>query len=369
MICLWLGSTSIAARGRKRPSRRDERREPIKAVGPQPVPARRVRQRRRAGRRGPARRSSLRPGARVGPGRPAAGRRSPARRDRRRAPGRPASRRGPPGRRGSVGARASALVTAIPVPIATSPRARRVMSRQPPAVSAGTNGRSGSPTRIARASDGLDERGGEDQRQVARRRRPRRRVRRRSCGVAAAPQVRARPSTASMPAADALAPGTTTQGRPTNRSAVAASVAGRLATRHRMAADEAAGRAASARATIAAFVLATSVTVAVGSQRGPQRTAELVQQPRGSPAAARRGRRGRRPSTASAADAATHRSRRPPGPRRAPTPSATRRRASAWAPSDCPQRARDGPTDQPEAKERDRHGPSIAARTRPGRRP
>ena len=41
-------------------------------------------------------------------------------------------------------ASAGALVATIPAPIATSPRARRVMSRQPPAVRLGTNGRSAS---------------------------------------------------------------------------------------------------------------------------------------------------------------------------------------------------------------------------------
>ena len=63
------------------------------------------------------------------------------------------------------GAIAAALVTTIPVPMATSPRASRVVSRQPPAARPTATGQSaGGPSDPPTTA--LDERGRRDEREV-----------------------------------------------------------------------------------------------------------------------------------------------------------------------------------------------------------
>ena len=177
---------------------------------------------------------------------------------------------------------AGAFVTAIAAPIAGSPRATRVESRQPPAPprrrpAARRSRPIGSPGR--RSGDGLDERRRDDQRQVA------------DPGDRAVVGRRVHPddprparpgelATRVDVRAPARAPGTTTHGRSTNRSASDASypavsrpAIGWPPTKRRP--------AASARATSIALVLATSVTTASAGRRdrhGPASSSINVRQ-------------------------------------------------------------------------------------------
>ena len=148
MICLWRRGPppSPAAVGdgpRARRARRIGRGRPSGARTSQPRPGARP-----AGRRGPRSPISRDASSRLG----AASRRAAI-----------AGSSGPAGRlelgepRVQDGAdvadpcgQRAALVAAIPAPIATSPRASRVMSRQPPAVRAGSNGRPGRRIRSIR---------------------------------------------------------------------------------------------------------------------------------------------------------------------------------------------------------------------------
>ena len=122
---------------------------------------------RRAGPRGPVRPSVE--SAPAGPVRSGDGRRSP-------------DPSGPSGRSRSAShasrtpwtsrmraASAAAFVAAIPAPIATSPRASRVMSRHPPAVRAGTNGRSAASASVGSLppATACDQGRGEHEGQVA----------------------------------------------------------------------------------------------------------------------------------------------------------------------------------------------------------
>ena len=188
MTCFHDGSTSIAARGWKRPSRSTRASNAVEAVGRHPVPGGVAGQGRprhdedqlihAAPPRGaPGRLRADRP-ARPRPGRPdararRASRRSTARRSRSRA------------------ATARPFVARIPAPIAGVPaapagscRASRRRRGRPPAAS---------PARRARGTaDGLDQRRGEDQREVADRGDGRVVLGRRPSRTGRAPQARAR---------------------------------------------------------------------------------------------------------------------------------------------------------------------------------
>ena len=130
MSCLWVGSTSIASRGSNRPTSATVSRNAASPSLAQPEPAGLVGHGRARDDEDAFRRSSvgrLEDGSRAPPGGPA---RSPG-------PARPGARarsprsRGPPRGPGCRAAIAGALVATMPLPMATSPRARRVMSRQP----------------------------------------------------------------------------------------------------------------------------------------------------------------------------------------------------------------------------------------------
>ena len=196
------------------------------------------------------------------------------------------------------------------------------MSRQPPAARPAACGQSarGAPCRTAH---GLDERRGEDQRQVADRGDRGvvlRRVHRDRPGAAGARQrghdvrvaVAAPPRRARSP----------TAGRRTGRRRTPRSRAcrGRPSDGRR----RTGARAASARATSAAFVLATSVMTASGAEGRATTARRGRRAARGTPSRGRRGRRGPRPRSrlgdvgCGAVEHAVGDGRRGTGARRAP---------------------------------------------------
>ena len=205
---------------------------------------------------------------------------------------------------------AAAFVAAISVPIVTSPRARRVVSRQPVAASAGR--RRASPPRSSRAAgDGLHERDGGEQRQVAdrrdeavvRARRPSRRAR--------APQASARARTRRGVATRDAAP-PITHGRPRNRPPSAAPKP--LVSRPAIGWPPTYGTPGLAGgAARRPLVDAVSVTVGAGRQGRTRRSA---------------------PSRRSSSRAGQRRRRqRPRGPRRRPAAAGIDRQAASITPS------------------------------------
>ena len=134
--------------------------------------------------------------------------------------------------------------------------ARRVMSRQPPAVGSAR----------ARPPHGFHERGGQEERQMAGSRD------REIVGLGLHPHRdgAAWPSRAASTRSDVVVrgrpPGTMTHGRPTNRSAVAAAYPDVSQAGHRVAADERQAVATPPGRRWRALVLATSVIVAPGAR-------------------------------------------------------------------------------------------------------
>ena len=258
---------------------------------------------------------------------------------------------------------AGALVVAIAAPIRGSPRAIRVMSRQPPAASAGRLGpvgsRGGSPAvprrpRRARSSD--------DERQVADPGDGRVVVRRPSSSTGRAPHARASDATTAVVGWPAWPPG---------RGPMAARRRGRRSPRRtRSPRDRPSGGrprtrrpSACARSPIAPFVLATSVTMAPVAQARPARSRRAVEQRE---ALGRRRReddqvgasdRVAPASPASRLDHAVGEGRRRAAARRAPCDDVPAARGRLE-----PQGARDRSADQAEPEEGDAHGPDRLRR-------
>ena len=222
MTCLNAGSTSIAGRGSNRPARAIAARiasAPSVRIPSQPGAGHDERARDDVDQLVDAG-ADHRPRAAVG--RPRTVRRRCGRIGSGRARARPATRRARPRSPAAPAAISAAFVAAIPAPIAGSPPASRVMSRQPPAAS----DRAERPVRAG--GHGLDEGRGDDERRwliaataaiVGRRIEP-------DGPGTAAPGRAARPGRRRL--ARRRRRGQTTHGRSTNRSAARGRVARRV---------------------------------------------------------------------------------------------------------------------------------------------